>query len=75
MLFTAIKYGLVAAAVAGAVTALSATSGPLDATPVAKPLADAMTACAQRTWPYLRCVGTSFGNPRVRLVTTDRLSP
>ncbi len=33
-----------------------------------------MTACAQRAWPYLRCVDTPFGNPHVRLVTTDRLT-
>ena len=28
-----------------------------------------MTACAQRAWPYLRCVGTQFGNPHIRLVS------
>ena len=73
---TAIKFGLVAAAVAAAaVTALSTPSSTNAATPTAKSLAEATTACAQRTWPYLHCVGTSFGNPQVRLVTTDRLSP
>jgi hypothetical protein len=32
-----------------------------------------MRTCAERPWPYLRCVGTPFGNPHVRLVSTDRL--
>ena len=64
---------MVAAAIAAAVTMLSAPANHVDATPVAQPVADAMNACAQRPWPYLRCVGTEFGNQRVRLVTTDRL--
>ncbi len=34
----------------------------------------AMHACAARPWPYLNCVGTPFGNPKIRLVTTDKLS-
>jgi hypothetical protein len=33
-----------------------------------------MHACAQRAWPYLRCVGTAFGNSHIRLVSTDRLN-
>ena len=33
----------------------------------------AMHTCAERPWPYLNCVGTRFGNPKIRLVTTDRL--
>jgi hypothetical protein len=32
-----------------------------------------MRDCAARPWPYLRCVGTQYGNPKVRLVTTDNL--
>lgn len=64
---------IIAATVAAAITILSAPTTHVDATPVAKPVADAMTACAQRPWPYLRCVGTEFGNQRVRLVTADRL--
>ena len=63
---------MVAAAIAAAITILTAPSSPVVATPVAQPVADAMAACAQRPWPYLRCVGTEFGNQRVRLVTTDR---
>jgi hypothetical protein len=63
---------IVAAAVAAAVTVLSAPTTHVNATPVAS--AAPMTACAQRAWPYLRCVGTPFGNPRIRLVTTDRIN-
>jgi hypothetical protein len=66
---------LVAAAIAGALTLLSAANAPLDAGPLAKPAAAAMKACNERPWPYLHCVGTPFGNPRIRLVTTDRLAP
>jgi hypothetical protein len=29
--------------------------------PLSKP-ADAITACKQRPWPYINCVGTEFGN-------------
>jgi hypothetical protein len=66
---------IIAAAVAAAVTVLSAPTGHVDASPLAKVAAEPMNACAQRAWPYLRCVGTAFGNPRIRLVTTDRLAP
>jgi hypothetical protein len=30
-----------------------------------------MQACAQRPWPYLRCVGTPFGNPKIRLIAAN----
>ena len=65
---------MVAAAIAAAITILSAPTAPVDATPMAKPVAEAMTACAQRPWPYLRCVGTESGNQRVRLVTSERFA-
>ena len=64
---------LIAAAIAAAITLLSASVGKVDAGPVAKPVAIAMQACAQRPWPYLGCVGTQFGNPKIRLVTTEQL--
>jgi hypothetical protein len=35
-------------------------------------IAAAITACKQRPWPYLNCVGTEFGNPHVRLVSVDK---
>ena len=63
---------LIAAAIAAAFTILSAATGKVDAGPVAQPVKIAMEACAQRPWPYLGCVGTQFGNPKVRLVTTER---
>ncbi len=63
---------MVAAAVAAAVTALSAPTTQVDASPLAKAAAAPMQVCAQRAWPYLRCVGTEFGNPHIRLVSTDR---
>ena len=66
---------MAAAAIAGMLTLLSATNAPLDAGPLAKPAEAALKACTQRPWPYLNCVGTPLGNPRIRLVTIDRLTP
>lgn len=63
---------MAAAAVAAAVT--SATSARLDAGPLPKPAETALNACTQQPWPYLNCVGTPLGNPRIRLVTTDRMA-
>jgi hypothetical protein len=65
---------MLAATVAAAVTVLSAPTTHVDASPLAKTASEPMTACAHRAWPYLRCVGISFGNPHIRLVTTDRLN-
>jgi hypothetical protein len=65
---------MVAATIAAAVTVLSAPTTHVDASPLAATAAEPMNACAQRAWPYLRCVGTPFGNPHIRLVTTDRLN-
>jgi hypothetical protein len=64
---------ITAAAIAGVLTLLSAPSAPLDAGPLARPVEAALKACTQQPWPYLNCVGTPLGNPRIRLVTTDRL--
>ena len=63
---------IAAAAIAGVFTLMSAPAAKVDAGPVAKPVETAMNECVQRPWPYLRCVGTSFGNQKIRLVTTDR---
>ncbi len=63
-----------AAAIAAAVTLLSAPGGELSAGPLAKPDETALNACAQRPWPYFNCVGTRIGNQRIRLVTTDHLA-
>ena len=65
---------MVAATVAAVVTMLSAPTAQVDASPLPTARAAPMNACAQRAWPYLRCVGTQFGNPHIRLVTTDRLN-
>jgi hypothetical protein len=35
--------------------------------------AEQIQACAER--PYLRCVGTPFGNRRTRFVAIERLTP
>ena len=63
---------MIAAAIAVAVTVLSAPTAHVDAGPLAKPAETALKACTQRAWPYLNCVGTPFGNPRIRLVTVER---
>ena len=63
---------LSAAAIAAMVTLLSAPS-PVDAGPMAQPVETAMKACSNQPWPYLHCVGTQFGNPKVRLVSSERL--
>jgi hypothetical protein len=66
---------LSAAAIAAVVTFGSlGASGGVSAGPLAAPQATAIKACADRPWPYLNCVGTRFGNPHIRLVTTDQLS-
>lgn len=65
---------MVAAGIAGILTLLSATNARLDAGPLAKPQETALKVCTQRPWPYLNCVGTPLGNPRIRLVTIDRLT-
>jgi len=64
---------LAAAAVAAVITLMSAPGGSVTAGPMPQAAADEMHACANRPWPYLRCVGTPYGNPKIRLVTTDRL--
>ena len=63
-----------AATIAAAITILSAPAGDVVASPLPQPAADAITACKQRPWPYLNCVGTEFGNPHVRLIVTDRVA-
>jgi hypothetical protein len=65
---------MVAATIAAAFTVLSAPTAHVDAGPLAEPAEAALKVCTQRSWPYLNCVGTPLGNPRIRLVTTDRLN-
>lgn len=64
---------ILTAAVVAAVITFILPGAPVDAGPLAKPAEAALKACTQQAWPYLNCVGTEFGNPRIRLVTTDRI--
>jgi hypothetical protein len=64
---------LAAAAIAGVLT--SATTSRLDAGPLPQPVEAALKACTQQPWPYLNCVGTPLGNPHIRLVNAERLTP
>ena len=59
---------IAAAAIAAVVTVLTGSSASLDASPIAEPAQTEMKACTQQPWPYLNCVGTQFGNPRIRLI-------
>lgn len=72
-MFKSISAVTLAAATATVLTLLSAPGGRVDAKPAVLPAALAAPACKQRPWPYLNCVGTPYGDPRIRLVTTDRL--
>jgi hypothetical protein len=62
----------IAAAIAAVITVFSAPTADVVASPLSKPAADAITACKQRPWPYLNCVGTEFGNPHIRLINVSR---
>lgn len=62
-----------AAAVAGVLTVLFAPGAPVDAGPLDQPAEAVLKTCTQQAWPYLNCVGTAVGNPKIRLVTTDRI--
>lgn len=66
---------LAAAAAAAVITLLSMPTTEVAAGTMPSPIAKAMHACASRPWPYLNCVGTPFGNPKIRLVTTDHFPP
>jgi hypothetical protein len=65
---------MIAAAIAAAVTVLSAPTAHVDAGPIAKPVETAMMTCVNQPWPYLHCVGTQFGNPDIRLVRSERFN-
>ncbi len=62
------------AAIAGVITIFLAPSGPVDAGPLAQHDEATLKSCTQRPWPYLNCVGTSVGNQKIRLVTTERFT-
>jgi hypothetical protein len=64
---------LTAAAIAALITLLTAPGNPVGAGPLPQAAETTLRACTQQAWPYLNCVGTPHGNPRIRLVTTDHL--
>ena len=59
---------LISALIAAFVTILTSSSDRLVASPMPEPVASAIKACTQQAWPYLNCVGTPYGNPRIRLI-------
>jgi hypothetical protein len=61
-----------AAIIAAVITVISAPIADVVASPLRQPAADAITPCKQRSWPYLNCVGTAFGDPHVRLISIER---
>lgn len=61
------------ALIAAAITVLSIPTAQVNARPALKH-GNAMPDCVERPWPYLNCVGTAYGNPRIRLVTTDHFA-
>ena len=63
---------VVAATIAAAIALLSAPTTDVVARPLPKPALEAIRDCKQQPWPYTNCVGTEFGNPKVRLITSDR---
>jgi hypothetical protein len=65
---------IAAAAIAGVITVLTGNSQRLDAGPLAEPAQSALKACTERPWPYLHCVGTPFGDPRIRLIPTEHFA-
>ena len=59
---------IAAAVIAGIFTAVTGSSGKLDASPIAEPAQSILKSCTQQAWPYLNCVGTQFGEPGVRVI-------
>ncbi len=63
----------VAAFAAALVTLVTAPSGKVSAGPLPQAASAPIKACTERPWPYFGCVGTTYGDRHVRLVTSDRL--
>ena len=62
---------LISAVIAAFVTGLTGSSNRLVASPMPEPVQSAIKACTQQPWPYLNCVGTPYGNPRIRVIKID----
>jgi hypothetical protein len=63
-----------AAFIAAAITILTAPSTQASAGALPEAKSAPLRTCAQRAWPYNNCVGTPYGKPNVRLVTTERFA-
>jgi hypothetical protein len=63
-----------AAAIAAAISILTAPGGELSAGPAGEIRRNRPQCLRTAAWPYFNCVGTRLGNQRIRLVTTDRLA-
>ncbi len=59
---------VISALIAAIFTILTSASDRLDASPMPAQAQADMKACAQQPWPYLNCVGTPYGNPRIRVI-------
>jgi hypothetical protein len=59
---------IAAAIIATLITLLTSTSDRLDASPMPEQAQTEMKACTQQPWPYLNCVGTPYGNPKIRVI-------
>jgi hypothetical protein len=65
-----------AAGIAGVLTLLpGATSARLTSSPPAKSEQVPPETCADRPWPYLKCIGSPSEESSLRRLTTDRLAP
>ena len=67
---------IAAAGIAGVLTLLpGATSTPLSASPPAKSEQVPLETCADKPWPYLKCIGSPSEESSLQLLTTDRFTP
>ena len=59
---------LISAVIAAFITITTGSSNRLVASPMPEPIQSEIKACTQQAWPYLNCVGTPYGNPRIRVI-------
>jgi hypothetical protein len=65
-----------AAGIAAALTLLpGTTSTQLSVSPLTKSEQAPPETCADRPWPYLKCIGSPSEESSLRRLTTDRLAP
>ena len=76
VMFKLLSALVAAAGIAGVLTLLpGATSTRLSASPPAKSEQVPLETCADRPWPYLRCIGSPSEESSLQLLTTDRFTP